>query len=60
VVFAADGVGIQGVSSSSTLRPIKRAGFQLIDATFADQDCYCAWRFLYTPERYSYKGAPQP
>jgi type II secretory pathway pseudopilin PulG len=60
VVFAADGVGIQGVSSSSTLRPIKRAGFQLIDATFADQDRYCAWRFLYTPERYSYKGAPAP
>jgi type II secretory pathway pseudopilin PulG len=60
IVFAADGVGIQGVASSSQLRPIKRAGFQLIDVMFKEQDCYCNWRFTYAPERYSYKGAPPP
>ena len=45
------GGGIMGVASSSKATPIKRKGFELIDAAFADTDCYCAWQFIYLPRR---------
>jgi len=51
------GQGIIGVASSSKATPIKRKGFELIDAGFADTDCYCAWQFIYWPRRF---GAPLP
>jgi type II secretory pathway pseudopilin PulG len=46
---------IMGVASSSKAAPIKRQGFELVDAVFADTDCYCAWQFVYWPRRF---GAP--
>ena len=52
------GGGIMGVASSSKAAPIKRKGFELIDAAFADTDCYCAWQFIYMPRRF--RGAPLP
>jgi type II secretory pathway pseudopilin PulG len=48
---------IMGVASSSKATPIKRQGFELADAVFADTDCYCAWQFVYWPRRF---GAPLP
>ena len=43
---------IMGVASSSKATPIKRKGFELVDAAFADTDCYCAWQFVYWPRRF--------
>jgi type II secretory pathway pseudopilin PulG len=51
------GQGIMGVASSSKAAPIKRKGFELVDAVFADTDCYCAWQFIYWPRGF---GAPMP
>jgi type II secretory pathway pseudopilin PulG len=48
---------IMGVASSSKVTPIKRKGFELVDAVFADTDCYCAWQFIYWSRRF---GAPSP
>ena len=48
---------IMGVASSSKATPIKRKGFELVDAVFADTDCYCLWQFIYWPRRF---GAPLP
>jgi type II secretory pathway pseudopilin PulG len=43
--------GIMGVASSSQQKPIKVANFPAADAAFVDQDCYCAWQFIYRPAR---------
>ncbi len=48
LVLAPEG-GIKGVYSASELPPLKRANFSPLDASFADSDCYCAWRFVYEP-----------
>jgi type II secretory pathway pseudopilin PulG len=48
---------IMGVASSSNATPIKRKGFELVDAVFADAECYCGWQFIYWPRRF---GAPLP
>ena len=48
---------IMGVASNSKVTPIKRKGFEPVDAIFADTDCYCAWQFIYWPRRF---GAPLP
>jgi type II secretory pathway pseudopilin PulG len=48
-ILASDLVGIMGVASSSKLVPIKRKGFEMIDSTFEDSDCYCKWQFVYLP-----------
>ena len=58
------GVGIMGVASKSKAVPIKRKGFDDIEAGFADKDCYCDWKFLYIPltnsyHRYSVPGQGQ-
>lgn len=58
LVPAAEG-GIKGVYSGSTLTPIKRANFPMVDLTFAGSDCYCAWQFVYEP-RYRRRVAPAP
>lgn len=42
---------ILGVYSSSQKAPFKRANFPSNEAQFADADCYCAWRFEFTPPR---------
>jgi type II secretory pathway pseudopilin PulG len=45
--------GIQGVASSSQNAPIKRDGFEFVDGTFKDSDCYCQWKFIYAPYRWT-------
>ncbi|MGH8133163.1 MAG: type II secretion system protein [Steroidobacteraceae bacterium] len=46
------GVGIMGVASQSKGVPIKRKGFGQFEVSFADQDCYCNWKFVYLPPRW--------
>jgi type II secretory pathway pseudopilin PulG len=57
LVAAPEG-GVKGVYSASTLTPIKRQNFSDIDKTFADSDCYCAWKFVYEPRLFRRWGAP--
>jgi type II secretory pathway pseudopilin PulG len=52
LVLTPDGQGIMGVASSSTGTPLKRAGFELIDEAFKGAECYCAWQFIYLPNRF--------
>ena len=59
--------GIQGVASTSQQTPIKRDGFEFIDAAFKDSECYCLWKFVYVPYRWAggatvpgIPGAPPP
>jgi len=40
---------IYGVVSSSRLAPFKRAHFADEDAEFESAECYCEWRFEFTP-----------
>jgi type II secretory pathway pseudopilin PulG len=51
LVLTPDGQGITGVASISGGTPLKRAGFDLIDESFKDADCYCAWQFVYYARR---------
>jgi type II secretory pathway pseudopilin PulG len=57
LIMDPSGQAIIGVASSSKATPIKRKGFELVDAVFADKDCYCDWQFIYWPRRF---GAPLP
>jgi len=57
LIPAADG-HISGVASRSLGVPIKRKGFELVDAIFADTDCYCDWQFIFIPRRYGRPGTP--
>lgn len=41
--------GIMGVVSGSLGTPIKQTNFSSNDADFEQADCYCKWRFIYTP-----------
>jgi hypothetical protein len=50
-LLPAPGSGIMGVASKSKLLPLKRANFDLPDASFTDADCYCSWQFVYVPRR---------
>jgi len=50
VMGAADG-GIQGVASSSSRTPIKRAGFDPVDVDFDKAEKYVDWAFVYDPLR---------
>jgi type II secretory pathway pseudopilin PulG len=54
--------GIEGVASSSKEAPLKRDGFDLIDAAFKDTKCYCLWQFIYVANRWgvSLPGTPLP
>ncbi|MBV8347416.1 MAG: hypothetical protein JOZ49_07765 [Mycolicibacterium sp.] len=52
LVLTPSGQGIMGVVSSSTAAPIKRDGFARIDEAFKDADCYCAWQFIFYPNRF--------
>ena len=52
-----------GVASSSQSQPIKHDGFESVDATFKDADCYCQWRFVYYASRWNRvlpSGVSQP
>ena len=52
--------GIAGVISTSIAVPIKRANFPRDDASFVDTQCYCDWRFEYTPPKRGRVVAPKP
>jgi type II secretory pathway pseudopilin PulG len=52
------GGGIMGVASSSQAAPIKRDGFENVDLTFKDADCYCKWEFIYRANRWAVPGLP--
>jgi hypothetical protein len=41
--------GIVGVSSSSQQVPIKRDNFAADDAQFKGAECYCEWKFAFSP-----------
>jgi type II secretory pathway pseudopilin PulG len=48
-LIPAPGSGFMGVASTSTLKPIKVAGFPVYEASFESADCYCAWAFVNQP-----------
>ena len=48
LILAPEG-GIMGVVSRSPGKPIKVAGFSAPDASFEKAECYCDWKFIYTP-----------
>jgi hypothetical protein len=52
LILTPNQTGIQGVASRSPAAPIKRDGFDLIDAAFKGAKCYCAWEFLYSGNRW--------
>jgi type II secretory pathway pseudopilin PulG len=60
LIATPDGTGIMGVASSSRRAPIKRDRFDLIDEAFKGADCYCSWRFVYYPNRFSRWSVPAP
>ena len=48
LIMAPEG-GILGVASKSQDKPIKVAGFAPIDSAFENAECYCDWKFIYSP-----------
>lgn len=53
LVMTPSGQGIMGVASSSQRAPLKRDGFETIDETFKNADCYCSWKFVYYANRWN-------
>jgi hypothetical protein len=43
--------GIMGLSSTSTHVPLKRRNFKPEDAQFETAQCYCEWKFVFSPHR---------
>jgi len=60
LILTPDQSGIQGVASTSQANPIKRDRFDLVDSTFKDSDCYCQWKFIYSPYRWIGAGMSGP
>lgn len=52
--------GLMGVASSSQQKPIKVAGFNVVDAAFEKADCYCTWKFIYVGAPAGRRRALQP
>ena len=51
--------GIMGVASRSQGKPIKVAGFTVANAAFEKAECYCDWKFIYSPRtRSRRRGSP--
>ncbi len=63
LIMAPEG-GILGVASKSKEKPIKVAGFPAMDGAFEKTECYCDWRFIYSPRygrlRRNIRAAAQP
>ncbi|MDE2221009.1 MAG: type II secretion system protein [Gammaproteobacteria bacterium] len=49
LVLLPSGSGIVGVASSSQEKPIKQANFDAADAQFVGAQCYCDWKFVFSP-----------
>ncbi len=43
--------GIRGLNSTSARAPLKRAHFSADDAEFEAAECYCDWKFVFSPLR---------
>jgi type II secretory pathway pseudopilin PulG len=48
-IVRVNALGITGIASSAKGEPIKKAGFESDETTFADATCYCDWQFLFLP-----------
>jgi type II secretory pathway pseudopilin PulG len=59
LLIAAQG-GIMGVASSSHDKPIKVAGFDLVDASFEKAECYCEWKFVYSSRNLRHRRVITP
>jgi type II secretory pathway pseudopilin PulG len=59
VIVAPQG-GIMGVASRSKDKPIKVAGFPIVDVNFGNAECYCDWKFVYTPRTKGRRRAVLP
>ena len=59
LILAPEG-GIMGVASRSQDKPIKVAGFATGDAAFEGAECYCDWKFVYSPRSSRHRRAIQP
>jgi type II secretory pathway pseudopilin PulG len=63
-LIAAPEGGIMGVASRSQGKPIKVTGFSAGDAAFEKMECYCEWKFIYSPRtrgrRRAIPGVLQP
>jgi type II secretory pathway pseudopilin PulG len=59
LVLAPEG-GIMGVASRSKDKPIKMAGFSATNASFEKAECYCDWKFIYTPRSNRHRRVNQP
>jgi type II secretory pathway pseudopilin PulG len=58
LIMTPSGTGIMGVASSSQRAPVKRQGFDTFDDAFKGTECYCAWQFIYYPNRFMRGLAP--
>jgi type II secretory pathway pseudopilin PulG len=58
LIMAPEG-GILGVASKSRDKPIKITGFAPIDVAFENTECYCDWRFIYSPRNQWRKPLPK-
>ena len=59
LIMAPEG-GILGVASKSTSKPIKQTGFALVNAAFEKAECYCDWKFIYSPRNQWRQRPVQP
>jgi type II secretory pathway pseudopilin PulG len=59
LIMAPEG-GILGVASKSRDKPIKQTGFAPIDAAFEKAECYCDWKFIYSPRNQYHRPLPKP
>jgi type II secretory pathway pseudopilin PulG len=58
LIMAPEG-GILGVASKSQGKPIKVTGFPSADAAFEKAECYCDWKFIYSPRNQWRKPLPK-
>ena len=58
LIMAPEG-GILGVASKSKEKPIKITGFSQINAAFEKAECYCDWKFIYSPRNQYRRPLPK-
>jgi len=58
LIMAPEG-GILGVASKSKEKPIKVTGFSQINAAFEKAECYCDWKFIYSPRNQYRRPLPK-